>query len=65
MKKFFYVVAVVILSCVFTACDADDFEAFRYGWNSTTPSKWHFAPEYNQEPDSMEVILDIEGDELL
>lgn len=37
--------SAICLTVCFTSCDDDFSEGFRQGWNSTTPSEWHYAPE--------------------
>lgn len=62
-RKLFFAFVTVAMACTFTACDEDFAEGFREGWNSTTPSDWHYAPAYD-ETGVADVTLDMGTDEL-
>lgn len=60
MKKLMIALSAICLTVCFTSCDEDFYEGLRQGWNSTTPSDWHFAPQHQvvaeegQEPVAVE-----------
>lgn len=60
MKKLIIALSAVLMTAGFVACDDDFAEGFRYGWNSTTPSEWHYAPEYQGEADAEEAEEPVE-----
>lgn len=50
LGKFMLILGVAMATCaIFTSCDEDFEEGFREGWNSTTPSEWHYVAS----PDSL------------
>ncbi len=55
MKKLIIALSAVFMTAGFVACDDDFSEGFRYGWNSTTPDEWHYAPERKGDINAQEL----------